>query len=170
MIKKIEGLDSLVHLEDLSLYHNEIEELEGKLDAQMKCLKSLSLAKNKIKDKKCVRCCNSPIHALQVPYLRKFKNLGMLTVYDNPVCDDRSFRLMVLAYLRQLKFLDYRMTLPDELQTAKERFHSDLLQVVDEEQKVSKDAELEQLKKEEQDMLSVCSDHIVISHTNSVPI
>ncbi|KAL9654909.1 hypothetical protein ABK040_008699 [Willaertia magna] len=138
-ITRIEGLQNLTSLQYLSLFSNEIERIDG-LDNLME-LSSFSIAKNKIKDKSSVQ------------YLRRFPKLGMVTLYDNPVCEERDFRNMVLAYLRGLKFFDYRLVEPEEVQTAKERFHNELLKVSDNEEQFEKNLEQDEKKLQEQHMM-----------------
>ncbi|KAF0979680.1 hypothetical protein FDP41_001348 [Naegleria fowleri] len=138
-ITKIEGLKGLRNLKYLKLFSNEIEKIEGMED--LMALESLSIAKNKIKDKSSIQ------------YLRMFPKLGMVTLYDNPVCEERDFRNMVLAFLRSLKFLDYRQIEEEEVQTAKERFHNELLKVSDNEEQYEKNQEQDEKKLLEMQML-----------------
>lgn len=142
-IKRIEGLHGLTKLEDLSLFHNEIEFVEG-LDDQLNSLKCLSLAKNSIREKDCVK------------YLRKFRKLGMLNIYENPVCDDRAFKFMVLAYLPKRRILDYRMVQKEDIVAARERFHNELLELEDKEHSYEKQLEVEKKIEQENKVLDVC--------------
>ena len=79
----------------------------------------------------------------------------MVTLYDNHVCEERDFRNMVLAYLRSLKFLDYRLIEEEEVQTAKERFHNELLKVSDNEEQYEKNQEQDEKKLLEHQMMEV---------------
>jgi hypothetical protein len=94
-IKEIEGLEDLTNLTDLSLYHNQIEEIKG-LDGCMK-LNILSLGFNNIRDLK------------QIDYLRKFQNLRCVCLEGNKICTNDSYQLHVLAYLTNLRYLDYML-------------------------------------------------------------
>merc|ERR1719333_1996913 len=94
-IKDIEGLDELTNLTDLSLYHNQIEEIKG-LDGCKK-LNILSLGFNNIKDLK------------QIDYLRKFENLRCVCLEGNKICQIDTYSQHVLAYLTNLKYLDYML-------------------------------------------------------------
>jgi len=94
-IKDIEGLDELTNLTDLSLYHNQIEEIKG-LDGCKK-LNILSLGFNNIKDLK------------QIDYLRKFQNLRCVCLEGNKICTNDCYQLHVLAYLTNLRYLDYML-------------------------------------------------------------
>jgi len=94
-IREIENLDQLTSLTDLSLYHNQIEEIRG-LDG-CRNLNILSLGHNNIKDLK------------QIDYLRKFANLRCVCLEGNKICQNDSYNQHVLAYLTNLKYLDYML-------------------------------------------------------------
>jgi len=94
-IREIENLQHLVNLTDLSLYHNQIEEIRG-LDGCPN-LNILSLGHNSIKDLK------------QIDYLRKFQNLRCVCLEGNKICQNDSYNQHVLAYLTNLKYLDYML-------------------------------------------------------------
>lgn len=94
-IREIENLDQLKNLTDLSLYHNQIEEIRG-LDGCPN-LNILSLGHNNIKDLK------------QIDYLRKFANLRCVCLEGNKICQYDSYNQHVLAYLTNLKYLDYML-------------------------------------------------------------
>lgn len=94
-VREIEGLEELSSLTDLSLYHNQIEDIRG-LDGCPK-LNILSLGHNHIKDLK------------QIDYLRKFQNLRCVCLEGNRVCQLDSYNQHVLAYLTNLKYLDYML-------------------------------------------------------------
>ena len=126
-IKKIKGLDNLKELEDLSLYNNKISIVEG-LD-QCPKLQCLSLGNNRIE-------------ALdQVIRLRQLKGIRMLTLAGNPICSEAEYNRIVLAYVENLKYLDYALVTPIDLHTAKEQYHDELLDVLEKESVVAeKDA------------------------------
>lgn len=94
-IREIEGLDKLCNLTDLSLYHNQIEHIGG-LDSCRK-LNILSLGHNNIQDLD------------QMNYLRPFPNLRCVCFEGNKVCNHDSYNQHVLAYLVNLKYLDYML-------------------------------------------------------------
>lgn len=136
-IRKIQGLDSLVNLEDISLYSNKISVVEG-LDKLTK-LQCLSLGNNRIDSLE------------QVIRLRQIRSLKMLTLSDNPVCKEAEYRMIVLAYVDSIKYLDYALINTAERATAKEQYHDELLDVEDKESvifdKVARDQVMSQLVK-----------------------
>jgi hypothetical protein len=136
-IRKIQGLDSLVNLEDLSLYSNKISVVEG-LDKLTK-LQCLSLGNNRIDSLE------------QVIRLRQIRSLKMLTLSDNPVCKEAEYKMIVLAYVDNIKYLDYALVNPAERITAKEQYHDELLDVEDKESvifdKAARDQAMAQLVK-----------------------
>ena len=136
-IRKIQGLDSLENLEDLSLYSNKISVVEG-LDKLTK-LQCLSLGNNRIDSLE------------QVIRLRQIRSLKMLTLSDNPVCKEAEYKMIVLAYVDNIKYLDYALVNPAERITAKEQYHDELLDVEDKESvifdKAARDQAMAQLVK-----------------------
>jgi len=94
-IREIENLENMKNLTDLSLYHNQIEEIRG-LDGCPN-LNILSLGHNNVKDLK------------QIDYLRKFQNLRCVCLEGNKICQNDSYNQHVLAYLTNLKYLDYML-------------------------------------------------------------
>ena len=119
-ISKIEGLDKLTNLTDLSLFSNRISEVEG-LEACTK-LQCLSLGNNQI----------SSLDG--IVKLRKFKNLHLLNLEGNPVSRESEYRMYVLAYLIELKYLDYAMVVKSEVVSAREQYQDELLDVEEKEQ------------------------------------
>lgn len=137
-IKKIKGLENLKQLEDLSLYSNKVSIVEG-LD-QCPNLQCLSLGNNRI-------------DALeQVIWLRRLKSIRMLTLAGNPICTEPEYKMIVLAYVENLKYLDYALVTATDLNTAKEQYHDELLDVLEKEsvnaEKEARDASLNQFLKE----------------------
>lgn len=112
-ITKIEGLDKLHNLQDLSLYHNQIEIIEN-LDGCPQ-LNILSLGHNHIKDLK------------QIDYLRKFQNLRCVCLDGNKVCQNDAYNQHVLAYLPNLKYLDYMLIDRKQVTQAQEGYNLDEL-------------------------------------------
>mmetsp|Transcript_41266 Transcript_41266/g.94966 ORF Transcript_41266/g.94966 Transcript_41266/m.94966 type:complete len:563 (+) Transcript_41266:110-1798(+) len=140
-IREIEGLEELGHLTDLSLYHNQIEEIKG-LDGCPK-LNILSLGHNQIRELK------------QVDYLRKFANLRCVCLEGNKVCQHDSYNPHVLAYLTNLKYLDYMLIDRKAVAQAQEGYQLDeLTEIREREQQEAaklnsqrqKEATLEKLK------------------------
>lgn len=112
-LQHIEGLDQLTKLTDLSLYHNHIEEIKG-LDGCIN-LNILSLGHNSIKDLK------------QIDNLRKFQNLRCVCLDGNEVCKADSYKQHVLAYLTNLKYLDYMLIDKKDVAQAQEGYQLDEL-------------------------------------------
>mmetsp|Transcript_64416 Transcript_64416/g.153664 ORF Transcript_64416/g.153664 Transcript_64416/m.153664 type:complete len:573 (+) Transcript_64416:96-1814(+) len=140
-IREIEGLEELSQLTDLSVYHNQIEEIKG-LDGCPK-LNILSLGHNQIKELK------------QVDYLRKFSNLRCVCLEGNAVCQQDSYNQHVLAYLTNLKYLDYMLIDRKAVAQAQEGYQLDeLTEIREREQQEAvklnsqrqKEATLEKLK------------------------
>jgi len=126
-IERIEGLDTLVKLTDLSLYSNHIEQMSG-LDKLLE-LNILSLGKNRIKS-----------YDQVVTYLRDIPNkLEVLTLEGNP-CTEKDnkedYSFYVIAYLNNLKYLDYHLIKQEDRDLAIEKHRED----IDEREKI-KDAE-----------------------------
>ncbi|XP_049730695.1 dynein regulatory complex subunit 3 isoform X2 [Elephas maximus indicus] len=93
-IETIEGLDTLVNLEDLSLFNNRISKIDS-LDALVK-LQVLSLGNNQI------------FNMMNVIYLRRFKDLRTLSLSGNPISEAEDYKMFVCAYLPDLVYLDFR--------------------------------------------------------------
>ena len=130
-IEKIEGLETLTKLEDLSFYNNKISCIENLdtlhnltfLGMGNNCLDQLDNVKNiTFIDLLQVMGFNHQtwprliIHAYciyilipQVIYLRRFKNLHTLNLAGNPVAQEENYKLFIAAYLSDLAYLDYRL-------------------------------------------------------------
>ena len=108
-----------MNLTDLSLFSNRISEVEG-LDSctQLQCL---SLGNNQI----------SSLDG--IVKLRKFKSLHLLNLEGNPVSRESEYRMYVLAYLIELKYLDYAMVVKSEVVSAREQYQDELLDVEEKE-------------------------------------
>ena len=132
-IRKIHGLDNLVNLEDLSLYSNKISSVEG-LEKLGK-LQCLSLGNNRIDSME------------QIIRLRQLRSLKMLTLADNPICKESEYRMIVLAYVDNITYLDYALIDPNDRTIAKEQYHDELLDVEEKEsvlaEKAARDHQLE---------------------------
>ncbi|GIY74446.1 dynein regulatory complex subunit 3 [Caerostris extrusa] len=103
-IKSTKGLDGLVSLTYLNLSFNKIIFLENM--ENMKHLETLIIRHNKIKS------------FGNIYYLTQYVNLVCLGLNENPVMEEKNARLHVLAVLPQLKFLDFLLITPTELQEA----------------------------------------------------
>lgn len=122
-IRKIQGLESLQLLEDLTLFSNKISIVEG-----LDCLPQL----------KCLSIGNNRIESLeQVIRLRQLKTVRMLTLSGNPVCNEAEYKMTVLAFLDNLKYLDYALVDTAERNIAKEQYHDELLDVEEKESVVA---------------------------------
>ncbi|XP_027424421.1 dynein regulatory complex subunit 3 isoform X2 [Zalophus californianus] len=93
-IEAIEGLDTLVNLEDLSLFNNRISKIDS-LDALVK-LQVLSLGNNQIGN------------MMNIIYLRRFKALRTLSLSGNPIAESEDYKMFICAYLPDLGYLDFR--------------------------------------------------------------
>ena len=100
MITKIEGLDKLTKLSDLSLFSNHIVTVSGL--ENLKNLNVLSLGSNKVPD-----------YAVAIKYLYdlRLKKLQVLKMADNPFYKNKEaeYRLFSIAFLKTLKYLDYEL-------------------------------------------------------------
>jgi Leucine-rich repeat (LRR) protein len=123
-IHRIQGLDKLSKLEDLSLYSNYIKKIDGLWNCSS--LQCLSLGNNKIESLE------------EVQQLRKIRSLRMLTLSDNPVTDQPDYKTVVLAFISELKYLDYRLVMQEDRNTAKE-IHADILDEVEQNENVYKE-------------------------------
>lgn len=135
-IRKITGLDNLTELTDLSLCSNKLTLVEG-LD-QCKKVECLSLGNNRI------------ANVDQIIKLRDMKSLKLLTVAGNPVMNDGENRVITLAYLQSLEYLDYALIDKQERHAAREAYHDELLDVEEKEgllnEKLSRDKATEEYK------------------------
>jgi len=101
LIDKIEGLDCLTKLTDLSLYSNCITEISGLENLHE--LNVLSLGKNKIKNyENAINCLKGLKNKLEV--LKLAENPG--TTKDN---NEFEYKQYAIAYLKDLKYLDYEL-------------------------------------------------------------
>eukprot|EP00899_Mesostigma_viride_P026340 jgi/Mesvir1/6891/Mv09053-RA.2 len=119
-IEKIEGLETLTQLTDVSLFNNRISEISG-LDAQ-KSLNVFSLGNNNVSSLE------------NVMYLRRFQELRLVNLAGNPICKDPEYRPYVLAHIKNLKYLDYRLVDEASVITAKEQYQDELLEIVEKEE------------------------------------
>lgn len=123
-IEQIEGLNTLTKLTDLSLFNNLISELEG-LDALQE-LSALSLG-------------NNQLAALEsVMYLRQIPSVRILNLAGNPICTNEDYRQYVLAHIKDLRYLDYRLVDAGAVQASRERYQDAILEIEEAEAVVQK--------------------------------
>lgn len=107
-IGRIEGLEALVNLTDLSLFGNRIEEVAG-LDTLTK-LECLSIGNNLIE------------RADSIAYLRCLPKLRSLCLRGNPVAEDGEYTSHVIAQLPNLVFLDYALIKDEQVRGGRRRY------------------------------------------------
>eukprot|EP00741_Cyanophora_paradoxa_P012849 tig00020629_g12407.t1 len=134
-IEKIDGLETLVHLTDLSLFSNKISVVEN-LDT-LTNLQVLSLGNNAIKEME-----NT------VKYLRKFKSLRCLNLAGNPIHKDPEYRNQVLAYVKGLTYLDFRLVDEAAVQAAREALQSELQELEEREADAEKETQVEEARRQ----------------------
>jgi hypothetical protein len=125
-IARIEGLETLTRLTDLSLFANLITRLEN-LDA-LKRLSALSVGNNAITELE------------SVMYLRRFDLLRLVNLGGNPFCRDPEYQAYVIAHLKHLRYLDYRLVQPDRVLAAREQYQDELIEVEEVESKAEETA------------------------------
>ncbi|KAJ3123148.1 Dynein regulatory complex subunit 3 [Nowakowskiella sp. JEL0407] len=121
-ITQIEGLDKLTNLTDLSLYNNRISKIENMED--LFNLQVFSIGNNNL----------TVLENLS--YLSRFENLRVLNAAGNSLCKNPNYRHYVLAHIRNLKYLDYRLVDEESVAAARERYIDDLI-AIEEEEKVA---------------------------------
>ena len=116
LIEKIEGLETLTQLTDLSLFSNQIKELRG-LD-NLKQLNVLSVGSNLIAS-----------YQPAIEYLRGLTNkLEVLKMSDNPFSkfQEHEYKLHAIAYLKELKYLDYELVEDETREKANEKYKEEI--------------------------------------------
>jgi len=126
-ISEISGLESLTSLTNLSLFSNRITHIGG-MDSLTK-LQLLSLGNNLIRNLD------------SIMYLRPFAQLQAVNFVGNPFCQESEYRAYVLAHLKHVKYLDYRLVDEATVQNARELFQEALLDM--EENEAAQEAQLE---------------------------
>ena len=71
-----------------------------------------------------------------VLYLRRFRNLRLIKLAGNPICNDTEYRPYVISHVKNLKYLDYRMVSEQAVNAAKEHYQDELLEIEENETKV----------------------------------
>ena len=128
-IEKIEGLSTLTKLTDLSLFNNLISELEG-LEALQE-LSALSLGNNQL------------VALESVMYLRQIPSVRILNLAGNPICTNEDYRQYVLAHIKDLRYLDYRLVDAGAVQASRERYQDAILEIEEAEAVIQKKADKE---------------------------
>jgi hypothetical protein len=153
-IAVIEGMHTLTKLTDLSLFSNCITRLQG-MDT-LSSLNVLSVGKNEISSLD------------EVQYLRRFRNLKMLTLAGNAF-PDADYRAFVIAHLSfadwkeggHLTALDYRLVETFSVSgavsvsSAREQYQDAMLELADKEKMDSELAVLEQERQATEQVLVV---------------
>ena len=141
-IEKIEGLDTLLKLTDLSLYNNHIQNVDGL--EKLPELNVLSLGKNKIKSYESV-----------ITYLREIPNkLEVLTLEGNPcTTKDIEYLWYVIAYLSNLKYLDYHVIKQEDRDRAIEKHREDIVERDNQKEADKNVVETPSMDKEQLEML-----------------
>lgn len=137
-ITKIEGLDSLTKLTDLTLFNNRISVIEG-LDDLVN-LNVFSIGNNNI----------TAIDGLA--YLVKFEQLKVLNATGNAVCKNANYKHYCLAHFKSLKYLDYRLIEADAVALGREKYVDSII-ALEEEEKAATNRKENIKKKSELDML-----------------
>eukprot|EP01065_Artemidia_motanka_P051583 TRINITY_DN9129_c0_g9_i1.p1 TRINITY_DN9129_c0_g9~~TRINITY_DN9129_c0_g9_i1.p1 ORF type:complete len:619 (+),score=285.38 TRINITY_DN9129_c0_g9_i1:132-1988(+) len=166
-IKRIQGLDNLTNLEDLTLHCNDIDELDNM--HSLKKLRCFSIGKNQLGRDHTVENA-SGTHNLDgiARYLRKFRELKMLSLAGNPVQTRMVatvYESKLLAYLggkpeepgSGLKYLDYRLVSPQRVLEAKQEYRETLMSVEDEDKKEQEREEKEERERKEFAELRDCN-------------
>jgi len=130
IIEKIEHLGHLTSLEELDLSFNNISEISGL--ENLSRLTTLSLFSNRVTqlggldtlDKlQVLSVGNNLISQLDnVMYLRSFSKLQAVNLVGNPFCQEEEYRRYVLAHLKHIKYLDYRLVDQQAVAAAKEQY------------------------------------------------
>lgn len=136
MIDKIEGLDKLTKLSDLSLFSNHIVTVSGL--ENLKNLNVLSLGSNKIPD-----------YAVAIKYLYdlNLKKLQVLKMADNPFYKNKEaeYRSFSIAFLKTLKYLDYELIDEETRYNATEKHSEEFKE--QESQKIQDGAQADELER-----------------------
>lgn len=111
-IEVISGLERLTKITDLSLFSNKIKIIQN-LDTLRK-LQILSIGNNLLED------------FSNVIYLRTFKNLHCLCISGNPLTTEESHNLQIIAYLPNLKYLNYRLITDEMRAEASEKYRHEI--------------------------------------------
>eukprot|EP00960_Hanusia_phi_P049833 759816-Hanusia_phi.AAC.5 len=139
IIEKIENISHLTNLEWLDLSFNNIGTIEGlenlvKLtDLRIEKLKNLQTLTNL----NCLSIGNNQITDVvsAIHYLRPFPNLRILNMQGNPCSKDPEYHMRIIAHLKDIVYVDYRLVDPEQVQSAREHFQDELFEVYEEEKR-----------------------------------
>ncbi|XP_025832524.1 dynein regulatory complex subunit 3-like [Agrilus planipennis] len=130
LIEKIENLDSLVHLKELNLSFNKILKIENL--ENLHNLEILNLFNNKIdlienleNQKKLTIFSigrNNICDRNNILYLRKFRQLKSLNMFENPCALDEDFQIFVATFLPQIDYYEYKRILKEEREQGLAKF------------------------------------------------
>lgn len=121
-ITVIEGLDGLTKLTDLTLYNNRISTITNMDD--LINLQVFSIGNNNLS------------FLENVSYLSKFAQLRVLNLNGNSISKSPNYRSYILAHIRNLKYLDYRLVDDESVKQSKDKYLDDLI-AIEEEEKVA---------------------------------
>jgi hypothetical protein len=76
-------------------------------------------------------------------YLRRFKRLRLLNLDGNPVSRDMEYRAYVIAHIKGLKYLDYRLIESAQVVAAREQYQEELVEL-EEREKMSEESEVKE--------------------------
>ena len=76
-----------------------------------------------------------------IMYLRKFNHLQAVTLVGNPFCQEDEYRRYVLAHLKFVRYLDYRLVDEQAVSQAKEQYQDELLDMEEGEQQQQANAD-----------------------------
>ncbi|KAJ3037779.1 Dynein regulatory complex subunit 3 [Rhizophlyctis rosea] len=147
-ITTIEGLEGLTKLTDLTLYNNRISKLENLED--LVNLTVFSIGNNNLLSLEDVSIADSSL--VDLTYLTRFPNLRVLNAAGNALCKNPNYKHWVLAHIRNLKYLDYRLVDSESVAAAREKYIDDLIAQEEEEKLVTAKKE-DDKKREEQNAL-----------------
>jgi len=119
-------LGSLTKITDLCLTHNKISKIYG-----IETLVNLEI----------FSCANNEIQKVEeLMWLRQFEKLRVVNFQNNPVEKDQEYQPVLLAYLKHLKYLDFRLVDDAKVQQAQEQYFTDIqgLQIEEAEQEKKK--------------------------------
>uniref|UniRef100_A0A3B4B9M8 Dynein regulatory complex subunit 3 n=1 Tax=Periophthalmus magnuspinnatus TaxID=409849 RepID=A0A3B4B9M8_9GOBI len=105
-IQKMEGLSRLTTLKCLNLSFNNIVKIEG-LES-LKKLEELNLSDNRITVLENMDSLEKLVSFNMVCCLKKLKNLFTLNFCGNPLSEEENYKLFIIAFFPNVKYLDYR--------------------------------------------------------------
>ena len=67
----------------------------------------------------------------EIKSLREFKNLNVLNMDGNKVCEDPEYKMIVLAFLPNIRFFDFILVDAADVTLAKEQYQDDLQELAE---------------------------------------